>query len=60
MVLLPHVLCTGAQADGYPRSEADACREVLMREGVPESAIWLEDESRSTEENAINSTQILR
>ena len=57
--IAPNILCTGAQADGYPRSEAEACRDVVMREGVPESVIWLEDQSRSTEENAINSTQIL-
>jgi uncharacterized SAM-binding protein YcdF (DUF218 family) len=57
--IAPKILCTGAQADGYPRSEASACREVLMREGVPDSAILLEEQSRSTEENAIYSSQIL-
>lgn len=57
--MAPHVLCTGAQAEGYPRSEATACQEILLREGVPESAIWLEENSRSTEENAIYSREIL-
>jgi uncharacterized SAM-binding protein YcdF (DUF218 family) len=57
--IAPMVLCTGAQADGYPRSEASACREVLMRQGVPDSVIILEEQSRSTEENAIYSSQIL-
>lgn len=57
--IAPMILCTGAQAEGYPRSEASACREVLMRQGVSESAILLEEDSRSTEENAINSSQIL-
>lgn len=55
----PMILCTGAQADGYPRSEASACREVLMQEGVPDSAILLEEQSRSTEENAIYSSEIM-
>ena len=57
--IAPKILCTGAQADGYPRSEAAACRELLLRNGVPESAIMMEENSRSTEENAIYSTQIL-
>lgn len=52
------VICTGAQADGYPRSEAEACKELLLREGVDESAILMEENSRSTEENAIYSHQI--
>ena len=56
--IAPHILCTGAQADGYPRSEASACREILLREGVSESAIILEENSRSTEENALFSRQI--
>lgn len=55
----PFVLCTGAQADGYPRSEASACRDILLREDVLESAILMEDNSRSTEENAIYSQRIL-
>jgi len=54
-----HVLCTGAQANGYPRSEAAACREILLREGVDASAILMEENSRSTEENAIYSQRIL-
>lgn len=53
------VLCTGAQAEGYPRSEASVCREILLREGVDPSAILLEESSRSTEENAIYSQYIL-
>lgn len=57
--IAPIVLCTGAQAEGYPRSEASACREVLIRGGVPDSVIFLEEQSRSTEENAIYSAEIL-
>ncbi len=55
----PHVICTGGVGDGKPRSEADACREVLVRYGVPEQAIFLEEQSRSTEENAIYARTIM-
>ncbi len=57
--LAPLALCTGGQTETSPRSEADACREVLRAAGVPASAILLEAQSRSTEENAIFSRQIL-
>jgi uncharacterized SAM-binding protein YcdF (DUF218 family) len=55
----PNVICTGGQTIGYPRSEADACRQVLEENGVPTAAILLDDHSRSTEENAINSQAIM-
>lgn len=55
----PMLLCTGAQADGYPRSEAAACRETLIALGIPSSAIVLEEHSRSTEENAIYAQRIM-
>lgn len=55
----PVVICSGGQAPGYPRSEAEACRDVLMRYGVPADAIVLERQSRSTEENAIYSRAIM-
>lgn len=56
----PRILCTGGQTDRAPRTEADACREVLLSRGVPENAIIVEENSRSTEENAINSHTIMR
>ena len=56
----PYVLCTGAQAENYPRSEAAACREILLGAGLPASAILMEESSRSTEENAIHSREILQ
>ena len=48
------VMCTGGIGSHVrvPRSEADGCREILMREGVPRTAIVLEDTSRNTEEQA--------
>ena len=57
--LAERVVCTGGQAKTYPRSEAEACREVLLRNGVPAAAIILEDRSRSTEENAIFSKSLM-
>lgn len=57
--MAPYVLCAGGRAESYPRSEAAACREILLANGLPPSAILLEEESRSTEENAIFSRRIL-
>lgn len=54
------IICTGGVAPSRPRSEAAACREVLLRYGVPESAILLEERSRSTEENAIYTRDIMQ
>jgi uncharacterized SAM-binding protein YcdF (DUF218 family) len=58
--IAPYVICTGGYTRGIPRSEADGCREVLEREGVPAAAIFLEDRSRSTEENALYSREIMQ
>lgn len=57
--IAPNVLCAGGQAESYPRSEAAACREVLLARGLPARAIILEEQSRSTEENAIFSRRIM-
>lgn len=55
----PAVICTGGVGQGQRRSEADACREILLARGVPDSAIHLEDRSHSTEENAIFARDIM-
>ncbi len=55
----PVVICTGGVTMGRPRSEAAACREVLIDNGVPEDAIYLDERSRSTEENALYTRDIL-
>jgi len=55
----PVIICTGGQADNRPISEAEACRRVLNWRGVPDSAVVLEMNSRSTEENALNARRIL-
>jgi uncharacterized SAM-binding protein YcdF (DUF218 family) len=55
----PVIICTGGTPGWATRSEADACRELLMERGIPESAIILEDRSRSTEENALYTHEIM-
>ena len=47
------VICTGATVAGDVISEADRCARAARRAGVPSGAILLEEQSRSTEENAI-------
>lgn len=55
----PFILCTGGTTPGYSRSEAQGCRQVLTELGVPELVIVLEENSRSTEENALNAHEIM-
>lgn len=55
----PTIICTGGLPGWATRSEADACRELLVSRGVPEDAIVLEARSRSTEENALYSREIM-
>ncbi len=57
--LAPLILCTGGQSEYYPRTEAAACREILLAAGLPYDAILTEERSRSTEENAIYSKRLL-
>ena len=55
----PRIICTGGQSPYQPRSEAAGCRELLIAQGVPADAILLEENSRSTEENALFSRPIM-
>jgi len=55
----PVVICTGGRTAGRTRSEADGCREVLEANGVAPSAIYLDENSRSTEENAYYTRPIM-
>ncbi len=56
----PRIICSGGTPGNITiRSEADACAEILRDQGVSAEAILLEDQSRSTEENAIESRQIM-
>ena len=55
-----HIICSGGRPDQLtPRSEAEVCAEILREHGVPADAIVLEERSRSTEENAIESKQVM-
>ncbi len=50
----PMVICTGGKPGDRARSEADACAELMLtEEKLPPEAVLQEDQSRSTEENAI-------
>lgn len=53
------VICTGGIGRTQTRSEASACREVLIRQGVPDEVIYLDEQSLSTEENAIYAHEIM-
>jgi len=55
----PALICTGGFGYGRSRSEADACAELLRARGVPAAAIVLEEQSRSTEENALYTREIM-
>jgi len=57
----PAIVCTGGKPGNRTRSEADACSELLIKEhGLPESAVLQEDQSRSTEENAMFTHVMMR
>jgi uncharacterized SAM-binding protein YcdF (DUF218 family) len=55
------ILCMGGIGPHVqvPRSEADACREILMADGVPRSAILLEERSGNTEAQALAARRIM-
>ena len=54
------IVVSGGQGDDETVSEAEAMARYLRERGVPESAVLLEDKSRSTEENLINALALLR
>lgn len=57
--LAPAVLCTGG-VGGVPPSEASVACARIAASGVPANALFLEESSRSTEENALNSAAAMR
>lgn len=57
--LAPFIICSGGTPGHTRRSEAAACAEILRGRGIPAEAIFLEDASRSTEENALQSRQVM-
>jgi uncharacterized SAM-binding protein YcdF (DUF218 family) len=56
---LPVLLSGGRVSQAGPPISA-TMRELLLRKGIPDSMIWSEDRSRSTHENAVYSSEILR
>ena len=54
------VLVTGGGGESDQPAYASTMKSALLKEGVPETAIWSEGRSRSTYENALYSAQILR
>ncbi len=56
----PHIICTGGITESRPRSESAACRALLIENGVPPEAIFIEERSRSTIENALYAHEIMR
>ncbi|GAB4407580.1 MAG: YdcF family protein [Anaerolineae bacterium] len=48
----PSVLCTGGAAIPTGDTEAARCAQVMEAEGVPAAAVWREETSHSTAENA--------
>jgi uncharacterized SAM-binding protein YcdF (DUF218 family) len=57
--LAPWLLCTGGYTGDHPQSEARACADLAQREGVPVAAILMEENSASTEENAIETRKVM-
>ncbi|MFN8371983.1 MAG: YdcF family protein [Anaerolineae bacterium] len=58
--MAPIIICTGGVSERVARPEAEGCRDVLIEEGIDPEAILVEDRSRSTEENALNSHAIMQ
>jgi uncharacterized SAM-binding protein YcdF (DUF218 family) len=53
------IICSGGFGLNRERSEADGCAELLRGHGIPAEAILLEEQSRSTEENAIYTGEVM-
>jgi uncharacterized SAM-binding protein YcdF (DUF218 family) len=59
--LASYIICTGGYSIRAPNhAQADACADVLLANGVPESAIRRERASKSTQENARDSLTIMQ
>jgi uncharacterized SAM-binding protein YcdF (DUF218 family) len=58
--LAPRVILTGGQGEGDTTSEAEVGRSYLRRKGVPERAMLLETEGRSTEESVDGAVRLMR
>src|SRR5206468_609368 len=58
--LAPNLVVTGGKADGDRTTEAAAARAYAIARGVPEKAILLEDQSRTTQESIRAVSRVLR
>lgn len=58
--IAPWLLCSGGYRGPSGQTEAALCAAQAEQAGVPPSALVLEPESRSTEENARNAAAIMR
>lgn len=57
----PRIILSGGDLPtlGLSASEAPAMRGLLMEWGIPEQALVVEDRSRNTRENAVNTRQVM-
>ncbi len=61
--LATNILLTGGNldfSDGRGSTPAEEMRDILVKLAVPEEALWLENDSENTAENAFYSAEILR
>lgn len=58
--IAPWMICSGGYRYKDGASEAELCASFAREAGVPASAVILEPESRTTEQNAENAAQIMR
>ncbi len=59
--LAPLLLCTGGyNTPLHVKTEAQVCTEILLNSGVPQSAILNEEQSHTTEENAIEARKVMQ
>lgn len=54
------IICAGGVPYRANRSEAAGCRDLLLAAGIPDEHIFLEENSHSTEENALYSAEIMQ
>lgn len=55
----PYIICSGGYTVFNPLPEASACVDAIVGLGVPRGAVFPEAASRSTEENAIFTSQLM-
>jgi uncharacterized SAM-binding protein YcdF (DUF218 family) len=53
------IVVSGGPIEGSPYSVASTMRDFLVSSGVPKEAVYLEDRSRSTRENALFTKQLI-